>query len=205
MAIPLTVAIVLLGMLVVVLAVVVLRQSRQMSVMTRHYEQRTDKMIAYYDQRAERLAVDAARSSEYLVESVKQMLASQPDIADRTTRAISEALSQVAKSVTDGMRAVYAPMQASMDAAGQGEAGDVITPWYGGEDGGADYTDPTDFMQGVTADGDDYSGPVIADDDSSPFGIEGLGIDPAIPPGQSQWPHVQPARLPPLPADLGDR
>jgi hypothetical protein len=132
---------------------------------------------------------------KWFTQRMGEMLKETPEITDRTTRAITESMMQMAKSVTEGMRAVYAPMQAGTDAAGDSSLGDVITPWYGGPDGGIDTRDPTDFLQGVAADGADYAGSVIADDDSEPFGVPGLGIDPAVPPrGQPVNPSTSQGR-----------
>lgn len=168
MAIPLTVAIVLLVALVAASGVVIWRLLKQMQDASRATVEQMQQMIN-----------QITANQEQSLKMALKLANDAPKSIEKVADSLGGAVDRVSKSLADGMRAVYAPITPTQTPT-DGALGDVITPWYGGVGGGMDFTDPTDAIQGVRADGAEYAGSVIEHDDAEPFGIPGLGIDPAI-------------------------
>jgi hypothetical protein len=163
MALPLTVAIVVLALIVGLLVWLVVRLLAQMQAITANTIQVTTDMAAA-----------ATRSQELAARNA-------PKQADAMISSLSGAISEVVDAVKGSMLSVYGPVHQS---AGEDPVSGTppLTPFYAAE-GYGDYSDPTDhFMNDGMTDpaAGEALGNLIMDGDDSPFGIAGLKIDPAV-------------------------
>lgn len=136
MAVPLTLAILVLGALVGVLTWLLVRSERRNAELMAQLVQQS---TAYADQSL-KVAAGMTRNGANQADKMLTVVA----------RSVTEVTAAVRGAMTDSLAAMYGPAQAQAQVMADSLA-DLPTPWYANE-GSADYSDPTDAFLGGIAD-----------------------------------------------------
>jgi hypothetical protein len=159
MQIPMTISILALMAVIGALSWLYVGSTRQTAVA---YAEMMRVSKEYADQ-ALKIAADTARL--------------QPKYAEKMLDALARSVTDVTKSSSDAMQAIYGPVRMEQQQASV-EHDDLPTPWYA-EEGAMDYSDPTDSL--LVADPVEYAdngggldGALLMDGDEEPFGVPGL-------------------------------